>query len=1142
MTQRIAVGLTLLAALFLTACGEDPPPKPTEATLAFRAQPQSVRAGERLGTVEVAFVDASGAVLTERGGSVQLTLEGAPAGTQLGGTTRAQLTSGVARFTDLTVTASATGMKLRASLNTYAATSEAFAVRAAPASRLALTSGPTDVDVGGTLPPLTVALQDAYGNTPEEAVAVKVSLAGGNPAATLSGNTTAQTVNGTATFTELAVDEDGDDYVLVFSGEGLTEARSAAFKVRPGVPTSLSFTAQPAASTVAGATLTPVTVSVLDARGKVAKRATGNVSVELVAANGAVLKGTGSVAVVNGVATFNTLSVEKAGTGYTLRAGFGTLTTVDSTSFAITAAAAARLAYVVAPGAATVHSAITPAVQVELLDAYGNRPGSTATVTVALAANPGQATLGGTLSVAAVAGLATFSDLTVDAVGTGYTLAASSDGLDTVTSGAFNVAHGTPAAVVFLEQPTNIAAGEPITPVVRVAVNDAFGNRVTTATGNVSLALGNNPGTATLTGATQVALVNGEATFPGVSVSAGGTGFTLSASFGTVTSAASNAFNVAPAAVALAFVAAPGNITAGVAFTPVVAVELRDASGNRTASRATVTLRLASNPAGASLVGTASATAVNGLAEFPGLTVQRAGTGYTVEAVSGTLPVVASAAFNVANAAIHHFTVTTQPVETVVAGESTGTIVVEARDAFENRVPTFSAIVRAGVDYDENPNGASVVAGTRQATPVNGVATFTGLALDKAGATQFVFVCTSPFILGYSRPVNVTPAAPAAIAFRQVPEQAQAGSALGPAVQVAVTDRFGNATGNGSGNVTLALAANPGGDTLRGTLTAAVTGGVATFADLVLQKAAAGYTLKASLTGMTPVTSNPFTVVGAEATRVAFQTQPRSTPSGLPLNEVAVRLVDAFGNTATSTSEVTLALGNASGAVLGGTLTVAARGGVASFAGLTVDRLGEDYSLQATSGTLTGAESNAFDVYGATLAYTDPTTGRIRVLRNAASTDTRVVLDVVAAEELTGYGVGFNLPVDASKVRLAAQNAITAGAILSTGSSVPAVAVALPTAGPMAGVLTSGISQKAAGSGAVQTDTVITAGSVLYQLVLELAPGAEPGVVFDGANAGSGFKGLLRNKLGDDVVGSSGFTVGRLEIASDAALQKTAAR
>ncbi|MFP2907070.1 hypothetical protein ACLESD_18885, partial [Pyxidicoccus sp. 3LFB2] len=311
VTQRIAVGLTLLAALFASACGDDPKPQPAEATLAFRSQPGSVRAGEALGEIEVALVDSSGSVLTDRGGTVQLALADAPAGAQLGGATRVTLNFGVARFGRLSVTKSAANMKLEASLGSQKATSQAFTVRPAPPAALAITAGPTDVDASSVLAPVAVTLRDAYGNLPEEPVTVTVALEGGTAGATLSGNTTATTVNGVATFTELSIDEDGEGYVLAFSAPALTTAKTAAFKVRPAQPASLSFTTQAAQSTVAGAALAPVKVSLLDAKGKVAKKAEGTVTVALVAANGATLAGTATATVEQGVATFSALRVNK---------------------------------------------------------------------------------------------------------------------------------------------------------------------------------------------------------------------------------------------------------------------------------------------------------------------------------------------------------------------------------------------------------------------------------------------------------------------------------------------------------------------------------------------------------------------------------------------------------------------------------------------------------------------------------------------------------------------------------------------------------------------------------------------------------------------------------------------------------------
>ena len=60
-------------------------------------------------------------------------------------------------------------------------------------------------------------------------------------------------------------------------------------------------------------------------------------------------------------------------------------------------------------------------------------------VTLSLGANPGGATLSGTLTVNAHYGVASFNDLTIDKAGSGYTLTATADGFDSFTSNAFDV-------------------------------------------------------------------------------------------------------------------------------------------------------------------------------------------------------------------------------------------------------------------------------------------------------------------------------------------------------------------------------------------------------------------------------------------------------------------------------------------------------------------------------------------------------------------------------------------------------------------------------------------------------------------------------------------------------------------------------
>ena len=60
-------------------------------------------------------------------------------------------------------------------------------------------------------------------------------------------------------------------------------------------------------------------------------------------------------------------------------------------------------------------------------------------ITLALGSNPGSATLAGTVSQTAFSGCATFSNLSLNKSGTGYTITASTSGLTGATSTPFSV-------------------------------------------------------------------------------------------------------------------------------------------------------------------------------------------------------------------------------------------------------------------------------------------------------------------------------------------------------------------------------------------------------------------------------------------------------------------------------------------------------------------------------------------------------------------------------------------------------------------------------------------------------------------------------------------------------------------------------
>src|SRR5262249_43323627 len=96
-------------------------------------------------------------------------------------------------------------------------------------------------------------------------------------------------------------------------------------------------------------------------------------------------------------------------------------------------------------------------------DPFGNVDTSFAgNVAVALKDNPGSASLGGTTSVTASEGSATFSGLTISAAGSGYTLPATTPGLTPITTSAITVtAPGVATQLVVTGQPpTSVAAGD----------------------------------------------------------------------------------------------------------------------------------------------------------------------------------------------------------------------------------------------------------------------------------------------------------------------------------------------------------------------------------------------------------------------------------------------------------------------------------------------------------------------------------------------------------------------------------------------------------------------------------------------------------------------------------------------------------
>lgn len=406
---------------------------------------------------------------------------------------------------------------------------------------------------------------------------------------------------------------------------------SADVTITPAPGVRVVFLVQPT-TTAAGANITPaVQVEIQNTFGARVTTSSASVTLSLAANPGAgTLSGTTTVNAVNGVATFSNLRINQPAAGYTLAAASSGLSGATSSAFNIVAGPPASLRFVVQPGDVGAGQPIAP-IQVELLDSQGNvSTSATSQVTLDIGDNPGGATLSGVARVNAVAGVATFTGLSLNRVGGGYTLVAESGELPPAASNAFTVTAGPPASLTFVSQPNSTGAGTPIAPPVQLEVRDAFGNLVTTPT-QVSIAIGNNPGGATLGGTTAVNTVNGVATFNDLTLDLAAAGYTLTASAAGL-GATSSEFEVTPGpAVSVRFSVAPSNIQETAPFAPEVAVEVRDALGNRATGYAgNVSLQLRSSTgggagAGNQLVNGGSRPFVQGVAVFSALTVNFTG-------------------------------------------------------------------------------------------------------------------------------------------------------------------------------------------------------------------------------------------------------------------------------------------------------------------------------------------------------------------------------------------------------------------------------------------------------------------------------------------------------------------------------------
>jgi len=628
-------------------------------------------------------------------------------------------------------------------------------------------------------------------------------------------------------------------------------------------------------------------------------------------------------------------------TGATLARSQGTGTIVENDP---------TLSVVIAPSSVAAGSPF--GLTVHANDSSGNLESSfNGTVTVALASNPGGATLGGTLSVKASHGVAFFSGLKLTAAASGYTLQVSTSGFNGATTSGITVIPAVASQLLIRTQPSSTAtAGQAFGAQPVVVEEDRYGN-IETADNSTIVRAAHSSGSGPLQGATAT-VVGGVATFTKL---ADNTAETLSLKFtgAGLSSATSTNIVVSPAAASKLMIQTQpsASATAGQAFNSQPVIYEEDQYGNlETGDNSTMVTATLSSGAGP-LQGTTAVMVTGGIATFTNLadnTAETISLGFT----GGGLTQATSASIVVSPGAASQLVIQTQPSATATAGQAfRSQPVIDEKDQYGNlETGDNSTVVTAAL-----AGGAGPLQGAT-ATVAGGVATFTGLADNTAETLSLRFTGGGLTSLP-TNSIVVSPAPAGKLVIHTQPSaSATAGQAFSSQPVIYEEDPYGNLeTGDNGTVVTAGL--NSGAGPLRGT-TATAVGGVATFAGLA-DNTAETLSLRFTGGGLTSLPANAIVVSPATASQLAIHTQPSSTEAAGQAfaTQPVIYEEDQYGNLETGDNSrvVTAALHSGAGP-LQGTETVTVSGGIAAFTSLA-DNRAETISLGFTGGGLTSATS-----------------------------------------------------------------------------------------------------------------------------------------------------------------------------------------
>ena len=862
-------------------------------------------------------------------------------------------------------------------------TSVTFAITHADVNAFSFAPITPTNQVAGVNFPVTITAIDRFSNT-ITAFSNSVSLTL-NTNSLASGTPAGPFVSGVLSNHQVAIRVTNNDYRMTATfTNGSTNAfgTSGGFSVRSAAAANILLTGP--TNVVAGSTSSNFTLTVYDQFTNVAP-VTNNTLFSLLTSqetNSATFA-PASLTISNNTSsgTFTYRNTKVGTTNHTITVTYsngdaGLVGDTTNATIAVLPGNAASLVLVTQP-APTAAAGVTFTQQpvVRLVDQFTNVVSSNVAVSAAIAS--GSPALEGVSSIATASnGIASFTNLAIGGVPGTRTLNFTSTGLVSVTSSNVNVGVGSAASITLVEEPSQVPAGDKITngtsgkfPTVRVA--DKYTNSITNQAVTVALTPTNNFAIGSATNATTA--VNGEAVFTNLAVTNAFSPYQLAFRAGSASNSSRQFAVVAAEPTNVLVDMQPSTTIAGRKVAGPPTARLLDTYGNPVNdTTVAASLRIGTN--GTNFVAgstTSGASGNDGRVAFTNLTINRAGTNYSIvfnTFVAGSPSNTTTNFAVVADLANPAITVTTQPSNSIAGSPVPGFPTVQVRDQFSNNVSGTNVFVSL------NTNGFLPGSATNVTLSTNGTAAFTNLRIGPAWTNY-----TLRFVLqGYtnvgtnglanSRAFTNSASNASKLVLTQQPSSTnQAGKVFTTQPVVRLQDAFDNNVTSPEVQIVAGLAS--GSPALLGSTNVSTVGGAATFSSLRIDGTVGVRTLSfTSTNGLTGVTSSIVTITPGDLAGLSILTQPVRTVAGENIlgssdAPLRVRATDSFTNNVPGIS-VTPA---PDGFFFAGSSAPVATdsNGIASFASLSTTEAGANYFIAFSSGALS-TNSARFNVIPAT--------------------------------------------------------------------------------------------------------------------------------------------------------------------------------